>query len=251
MRMKIAERVTPAIAHVLPLAAFMVITSVPSFVRIANPLLPWWRHAPEQWVYPLQTLLIGALLVVLWSHYSFKPMRGFFLAALLGLAGIVFWFAPAWYYQTLVADGVKPSPWWEWLGMTSRLEGFDPSFFREHTFWYVSALAMRFARMVIIVPLVEELFWRGFLMRFIAGGGQKPFQQVPFGTHTWPAFAITTLAVMLAHSTPDYLGAFVFGSLMYWLAVRTKSLAACVFMHAVANLILGIYVLKTGEWGFW
>ena len=46
-------------------------------------------------------------------------------------------------------------------------------------------------------------------------------------------------------------GALVFGSLMYFLCIRSKSLAACASMHAVANLLLGIYVLKTRQWGFW
>ena len=43
----------------------------------------------------------------------------------------------------------------------------------------------------------------------------------------------------------------VFGSLMYFLCIRRRSLGACVWMHAVANLLLGIYVLKTRQWGFW
>ena len=53
------------------------------------------------------------------------------------------------------------------------------------------------------------------------------------------------------HQPGDYLGALIFGTLMYFLCVRTKSLAACVIMHAIANLILGIYVMKTRLWGFW
>jgi hypothetical protein len=56
---------------------------------------------------------------------------------------------------------------------------------------------------------------------------------------------------MLIHNTSDWPGAFVWGSLMYFLAVRTKSLGACIVMHAVGNLLLGLYVMKTGLWGFW
>jgi membrane protease YdiL (CAAX protease family) len=59
------------------------------------------------------------------------------------------------------------------------------------------------------------------------------------------------VAVMLIHNTSDWPGAFVWGSLMYFLAVRTKSLGACIVMHAVGNLLLGLYVMKTGLWGFW
>jgi uncharacterized protein len=115
---------------------------------------------------------------------------------------------------------------------------------------YWTTTLLRLLRMTLIVPLVEEIFWRGFLMRFVQAG-ERSFLRVPFGQHSWPAFAIVTVAFMLIHNTPDYLGALVFGSLMYWLAVKTKSLGACVLMHAVANLLLGIYVLRTGLWGFW
>ncbi len=243
-------RISPALAHILPLAVFMAFLMVPGFIVIDNPLLPWWRHAPEQWVYPLQTVIVGAMLFALRSHYVFKPMRGFGLAVLLGVIGIVLWFAPSLLYTKLIATGAVKQDWWKWLGLAERLKGFDPSFFQHQTFWYVSALIMRFVRMVIVVPLVEELFWRGFLMRYVQADGRS-FLKVPFGQHSWPAFAIVTALVVLAHSTEDYLGALIWGSLMYGLAVRTKSLAACVVMHAVGNLLLGIYVLSTKQWGFW
>jgi CAAX prenyl protease-like protein len=97
---------------------------------------------------------------------------------------------------------------------------------------------------------VEELFWRGFLMRFLVDQ-DRPLMKIPFGTHRWRVFWIVTVAVMLIHNTSDWPGAFVWGSLMYFLAVRTKSLGACIVMHAVGNLLLGLYVMKTGLWGFW
>ena len=56
---------------------------------------------------------------------------------------------------------------------------------------------------------------------------------------------------MAAHAPVDWTGALGFGTLMYVLAVRSKSLGACVVMHAVANLLLGLYVMWTRQWGFW
>ena len=104
--------------------------------------------------------------------------------------------------------------------------------------------------MGIVVPLVEELFWRGFLMRFVIAEG-RPFEKVPFGTHAWKAFWMTTAGVTLIHSTPDMLAAFVWGCLVYWLAVKSRSLGGCVLMHGAANVALGLYVLQTEQWGFW
>jgi membrane protease YdiL (CAAX protease family) len=34
-------------------------------------------------------------------------------------------------------------------------------------------------------------------------------------------------------------------------AYRTKSLSACVLTHATTNLLLGVWIMKTGQWGFW
>ena len=57
--------------------------------------------------------------------------------------------------------------------------------------------------------------------------------------------------VVLVHQPADYAAALVWGLLLYGLAVRTKSLTACIFAHGVANLVLGIYVLYSGHRGFW
>jgi len=245
------SRVTSAFAHIVPFAVFLAFIGLVPLIAVENTMLPWWRHAPEQWVYPLQTLVVGILLVLFRRHYTFAPFRGYSLAIMLGIIGAVWWCLPAFLWQNLTASGVALPAWCGWLGMVERKDGFDPTFFRDHSFWYVAALTMRFLRMVVVVPFVEEIFWRSFLMRYVQADGGD-FRRISFGRHTWPAFVITTLGVVLAHaSKADWLGALGFGTLMYFLAVRTKSLAACVLMHAAANLLLGAYVMVTRQWGFW
>lgn len=244
------HRISPAAAHVAPLAVFLAISSLVPALAVENTALPWWRHAPEQWVYPSQTLIVGVLLLMLREHYTLGPVRGLLLAAIFGGVGIIWWCLPAFAWQKLSASGVQVPEWCGWLGFAERKDGFDPGLFKDHAFWYAAALVMRFVRMVVVVPFVEEIFWRGFLMRCVQADGGD-FQRIPFGRHSWPAFAITTLGFVLVHDKTDWLGALGFGSLMYLLAVRTKSLAACVLMHAVANLLLGVYVVSTKQWGFW
>lgn len=256
---------SPAVAHTAPLVVFMLLTELANVVRVENSALPWYQSAPEHWVYPLQCLIVGTLLLLFRHHYTLKPWRGLGLAALLAVVGIAVWVLPA----SLYHEG-QPS-WREWLGIAARDKGFDPNVFKDlpskdpmheaiyrteapawcfHSPAWFTTVTLRFFRMVVIVPFVEELFWRGFLMRYVQADG-RPFLTVPFGRHTWRAFWIVTVAVTLVHQPEDYLGAFVWGSLTYWLAVRTKSLGACVFMHAVGNGLLGIYVMATERWGFW
>jgi len=263
----LAERIAdwrerPLLAYVIPFAVFMLFTMVPGWFQVDNSEKPWYIYAPEQWVYPIQTLVVGLLLFFFWKHYKFRPYKGVGLGMLLGAIGIVFWIVPSLlYYKLGVEDWpgreitipliMDKAPIWEVLfGLGERLEGFDPSFFRENTFWYWSAVIMRFIRMVIVVSLVEEIFWRGFLMRFIINP-DKPFWKIPFGTHTPKAFIVSTLAFTIVHHHIDFFACLIYGSLTYWVCIRTKSLAACVAMHAVANLLLGLYTMKTEQWGFW
>ncbi len=236
-----------AIAHVAPLVVFMLLTSLVPFIAVKNSALSWWRSAPEHWIYPLQTVACIGMLAFFWKNYTLRPARGFLLATLLGVAGIVIWILPGWLYQHFEGGNSPPL---SWLGYSPRTGGFDPTIFEKSPYWHVAVLCLRFVRLVIVVPLVEEIFWRGFLMRYVIAG-HRPFTSVPFGRHHWRSFGITTIAFMLVHASEDWLGALVFGSLMYFLCIRSKSLGACVWMHAVANLLLGIYVLITRQWGFW
>lgn len=237
-------------AHVLPLALFMGITALPAALRIENPELAWYQQAPEHWVYPLQTLIVGALLVFFRQHYTFRPWRGLSLAVGFAVGGIAVWVAPAWFYEEAMEQGRTIPEWLSWLGFVERREGFNPDLLAAWPDWQVAAIAMRFVRLVVLVPLIEEIFWRGFLMRYVSAGDED-WQEVPFGRHSWRTFFMVTFFVMLAHQPADYLAAFVWGSLVYYLAVRTRSLGACVMMHAVANLLLGFYVMQTRQWGFW
>ncbi|MCB1279095.1 CAAX prenyl protease-related protein [Prosthecobacter sp.] len=241
---------SPTAAHVLPLVLFTLLNSVPGLFRIENSELPWHVRAPEHWVYPLQTVLCAMVLILFRKHYTFKPWRGLGLAFALGIVGILVWIAPSLLRDSLIQNGHAPASWWDWLGLAERNEGFDPTIAKDSSWLFGAVVVMRFARMVLVVPFVEELFWRGFLMRFLLTEDGR-FERVAFGTHRRKVFWIVTVAVMLIHNTEDYVGAFVWGSLVYFLAVRSKSLGACVFMHAVGNLALGLYVMNTQQWGFW
>jgi hypothetical protein len=235
---------SPAVAPTAPLVLFMLLSEVVRLVQIENSALPWYQRAPEHWVYPVQCVIVGAVLLFFRKHYTLAPWRGWQLAWPFAIAGMFVWDLPAQLYH----EG-QPA-WCEWLGMVKRDKGFDPYVFPAQSgAWWATVLA-RFFRMVVIVPFVEELFWRGFLMRYVQAG-DRDFRTVPFGQHTWKTFWIVTLAVTLVHNPSDYFGAFVWGALTYHLAVTTRSLGACVVMHAVGNLLLGLYVMQTKQWGFW
>ncbi|MCP5558248.1 MAG: CAAX prenyl protease-related protein [Verrucomicrobiaceae bacterium] len=244
--MRLAElRASATAAHVGPLVVFTLLNAVPDWFKIENSALPWHVQAPEIWWYPVQTLICAGLLIWWRQHYTLRPWRGLALAAGLAALGIAVWVLPAVLQQCFPGHPA----WAEKFGVMERLKGFDPTVVANPE-GYALTVFLRFARSVLVVPFVEELCWRGWLMRYVVAKG-RPFQSVAFGAHRWPTFWIVTTAVMLVHQPVDYLPAFIWGALVYFLAVRTKSLGACVVMHAVGNLLLGVYVMRTGQWGFW
>jgi hypothetical protein len=79
----------------------------------------------------------------------------------------------------------------------------------------------------------------------------RDFWLGPIGQWSARAFLATVPLFALAHQPSDWLGAIIWASLISWVLVRTKSLSACIIVHATSNLLLGIYVMKTQQWGFW
>jgi CAAX prenyl protease-like protein len=108
-------------------------------------------------------------------------------------------------------------------------------------------LAVRFYGLVLMVPVMEEVFWRSFLLRYATD--QERWASLPLGTFS--AFAFILVAAMFAASHPEWLVAGICGMLYAGLLRWTGSLFACVVAHGVTNLALGIYVLATGDWKYW
>lgn len=191
-----------------------------------HPSAPWWQRAPEMVLYPAQVIVCGAYL---WSVRRGVSWRASFghcvLGILAGVAGIAVWLLP-------YVNGWIPAE-----------GGFSPErIFGEDSPMVPVQYIFRFLRAVVIVALVEELFWRGYLMRWCIN---RDFpQSVPIGQGSWLSYAVVTLAFMLAHRPVDYAGAFVYGTFAYLLVLQTRCLLPVILMHAVANLVMGICALS-------
>lgn len=207
---------------ILFLCGNMLLFIAESTMQWEHPDAAWWQQEPMLWVYPLQVLVCAAYLFYVRRGIAWDwSLRSAAWGVLFGLVGIAAWLVP-YVAGWIPAEG-----------------GFAPEQVLGHgTVATKLAYGFRFARAVLIVPLVEELFWRGFLMRWCVN---RDFPQtVPLGTHSWLGYGVTTLAFMLAHNPADYAGAFVYGSLAYALVVFTRRLTPAFVMHAVANLAMGL-----------
>ncbi len=110
--------------------------------------------------------------------------------------------------------------------------------------WSYVFLAIRFIGLALVVPVIEEFFLRGFMMRYVV---HEQWWQVPFGSVNRTAVIAGTVIPMLMHPG-ELLAAFVWFSMVTWLMVRTKNIWDCVVAHGVTNLLLGIYVVWFDQW---
>jgi uncharacterized protein len=217
------------LAYVLPMGVFLALLSLNSALKGIG--TSFWLTSAEYWIYPIQTILCGALVIHYWPVYRMKrPARPLFGIA-VGIAVFLIWIAPQ-----------------AWLGFAARTQGFNPDQFAPQPAMYWGTVGFRFLRLALVVPLLEEIFWRGFLLRFLIN---EDFDRVAFGTFSWLSFAVVAVAFALSHSRPDWVAGLITGMLYNVVAYRTKSLMTCVLTHAVTNLLLGLWIMKTAQWGFW
>ncbi len=131
------------------------------------------------------------------------------------------------------------------FGTMGNPPGFNPNAFQAEGA-RICMIAVRLFGALLVVPVMEELFWRSFLMRYIIS---PDFTTVPIGRFTWSSLVITTLLFGLEHHL--FLAGIMAGIAYNILLYKYRSIAQCIFAHAVTNLALGIYVLHSGKWYFW
>ena len=177
-------------AYAGPFGLFVLMLGLPGLTRLL--LHPSPPIGPEFWVYPLQTLLCGAMLFFFRRDYPRAFGRD---AALWGTAAgvlvFVLWISPQAIFHAALRIG----------------DGFDPTRLlaanharRDEALYWMTVL-LRFLRLVVVVPLLEEIFWRGFLLRYLI---KEDFLSMPFGSWTPLSFGVVTLGFMLEHNRSDW-----------------------------------------------
>lgn len=205
--------------------------------------------ATWRWSYPLAyTVRLVATLVAIgyfWPTYRRIPFRLSPAAGVAGVIGVALWIGICrWGLERRIADMFGIGGWIDWGARA----GFDPfAAFADSPATLVVFLAVRFLGLVLVVPLIEEIFLRGFLMRFFL---QADWWTIPLGTVTWGAAGVATLYGVLSHPA-EPLAAAVWFSWITLLYARTRNIWDCVAAHAVTNGLLGVYILIWRHWELW
>jgi len=157
---------------------------------------------------------------------------------LVGIAVFVIWIgpdliAPGWRHLILFDNPVMGHP----AENTPPASKSDPIF-----------LLFRVGLSVIAVPILEELFWRGWLMRWMVD--PKNFERVPLGAFAPAAFWLTAILFASEHGSFWDVG-LAAGIVYNWWMIRTRNLWDCILAHAVTNGLLAAWVIGAGQWQYW
>jgi uncharacterized protein len=155
----------------------------------------------------------------------------------IGAAVFVLWIAP-----DLLFAGYRNLPLF-----SNALTGHAHSSIPPEGLRSTWVLTWRTLRAVLIVPVAEELFWRGWLMRWMVN---NDFQKVALGTYAPLAFWATA-ALFGAEHGPYWDVGFLTGIIYNLWMIRTKSVADCILMHGVTNGLLSAYVIAGAQWQYW
>jgi len=216
--------------RVAPFVFFMVVLALRGFVPVDG---SWGFDA--RWLYALQAGGTAMLLAVWWREYgelarqAWPTAREALLAVAAGVAVFALW--------------VNLDASWMTLS-TATTEPFVPRTAEGGLDWPL--IVVRIAGAALLVPVMEELFWRSFLMRWIQ---QPMFEAVQPSAVGLRAVVLSTFVFVLAHTL--WLAAIVAGLVYAWLYIRTGKLWVAVIAHAVTNGVLGVWVVATGNWQFW
>ena len=218
-------RPSAAAARIAPFALFIVLLALESVIG---------DRADLRWLTVLRPLLVAGLLAFLWRQYEELNERpaartsDWVVAIVLGFAIFGAWLAfdSGWAALGAPARGFAP------LDAQGRV---DPTL-----------ALLRLAGFALVVPVMEELFWRSFLLRRIVS---QDFLRVAPRAAGIGAFALSSALFATEHSL--WFAGLLAGAAYNACYMRSSNLWVPIISHATTNATLGLWILATQNWRYW
>ncbi|MGB0910428.1 MAG: CAAX prenyl protease-related protein [Nitrospirales bacterium] len=218
--------------RILPFAVYMGFIALSSLLALLFPVNDQ-SQVGELWLYPVKILIVGGLLVFFWSKFDElkSPLVMSWTEGLsvIGIGVLV-------YVLWVRMD-------WSWA-MQGEATEYNP--FKDAGNMGILLAGIRIFGASVVVPVMEELFWRSFLIRWVI---DNRFNVVPIGAFTIGSFTATVVLFGLEHNL--WLAGMMAGALYNLLLYQTRRLWPCILAHGLTNFLLGIHVLLTEEWQWW
>jgi len=214
-------RTHPVLARVLPFAVYIAFLVAES---VFGPTLD------GRWLYAAQVAIVAALLAWFWPAYAelHRPAgtaaRDWLMGVAVGAIVFALWINLDFGWAQIGSG----------RGVAGELAGGD----RQG-----AGLLLRLCGAVLVVPVMEELFWRSFLTRWL---DQTGFLAVDPKSVSWRSIVITSAVFGAEHHL--WLAGIVAGLIYGWFYRRTGSLWAVIVAHALTNALLEAWVHRTGSW---
>lgn len=217
----------PSLPWIAPFAVFMILLAI-------GPSLP----IPQPWESILRVgVLVAVMLTISRDVVLSLRVRHMLPSVLLGLAVCAMWVAP---------DQIFPGWREHWLFQNS-ITGTVKTTIAPSELADPLVVILRVVRAALLVPILEELFWRGWLPRWIVN---NDWQKVPLGTFNGMAFVATAVLFASEHG-PFWEVGLLCGFIYNWWMWKTKSLGDLVLVHAVTNAALSGFVMVTKQYAYW
>lgn len=227
---------SPLWARVVPFAVFLVLTSLQGTLG----------EASRYWIYAAKTVLGAWMLWVVWDWVAECRWAMSWEALAVGVGVFALWVGLDGHYPLLgdllatvgIGKGSTPdvpaSPWnpQAQFGSGSTLA------------W--AFVALRIVGSTVVVPPLEETFYRSFLYRYVVN---PQWQDVPLNRWNPTAFFLTSAVFGLVHH--EWLAGILCGMAYQGLVLRKNRLGDAMTAHAVTNFLLGCWVVWKSAWHFW
>lgn len=216
--MSIENKKYDCFPYIIPFLLFVVLNYLGLFTGVS-----------EVFVYPAKTVVSIIVLGFIWKYVKNEICLEFdFIALGGGIFVFLFWIG---------LEGVYP--------LIGNPVGFNPWELSSGISVYI-LIAFRLFGASLVVPVIEELFWRSFALRFLI---DTNFSKIKPGTFSLFSFVLVSISFGFEHYRwlPGIIAGFVYALCYY----RTRNLFSPILSHATTNLLLGIYVLWSGQWSFW
>src|SRR5882724_3618573 len=165
--------VSPSVPYVLPFVVFLILLSIEGKLPVSRDL-----------EFPIRVFVLAAVLWIASRDVIDLHFQRWGWAIAVGAAVFIIWILP---------DLLWPGYRRFWL-FTNPLTGTGEPV--NYAGLSAIALTFRVIRAAILVPIIEELFWRGWLMRWLI---RPKFQEIPLGTWSPQAFWLTALMFASEH----------------------------------------------------
>jgi len=228
---------SPIFLRAFPFVLFVV----PIYLQGAlGPTSPFWVYAMRTilgvglvvwmlprvreigWAMSLEGAAAGVLVFIVWIGLNRVCPSLHQLLAPIGLG----WLAPE----------IKPEGGWNPLPV-----------FGEASWTAWTFVVIRLAGSSLVVPPIEEVFYRSFLYRFVI---KQDFESVSMRTFDLKAFLAVSVMFGLSHPQ-DWLAGILCGVIYQGLVLRRGRLGDAIVAHSLTNFLLGLWVIGRGEWHFW